>query len=137
MVMKLINAPEVLRGKEYTQSSDIYGFGIIAYKIYELLKLLENLYDDIIDNVEGFVIIKQIKETDEINKKSSFSIPSSSTSSTLIYYMTHPQAIYTSRLLDFKNLPEPKNADNDDLEYSDSLRMDFTKLDINSKDERN
>jgi hypothetical protein len=24
----------------------------------------------------------------------------------------HPQAIYYSRLLDFKNLPEPKNADN-------------------------
>ncbi|CAB4418665.1 unnamed protein product [Rhizophagus irregularis] len=182
-------APEVLRGKEYTQSSDIYGFGIIAYEICtgfppyydiahddflamkickglrpksnykipqlffdlinqcwdaaplkrpkadELLRLLENLYDDIIDNVEGFAIIKQIKETDEINKKSSFSTPSS-TSSTLIY-MTHPQAVYTSRLLDFKNLSEPKNADNDDLEYSDSLRMDFTKLDINSKDERN
>ncbi|CAB4427472.1 unnamed protein product [Rhizophagus irregularis] len=28
-------------------------------------------------------------------------------------------AVFTSRLLDFKNLPEPKNADNDDLEYSD------------------
>ncbi|CAB4400065.1 unnamed protein product [Rhizophagus irregularis] len=29
---------------------------------------------------------------------------------------------------------KPKNADkNDDLEYSDSLKMDFTKLDINSK----
>src|ERR1044072_8033437 len=26
-------APEVLRGKEYTQSSDIYGFGIIAYEV--------------------------------------------------------------------------------------------------------
>src|ERR1043166_2647607 len=26
-------APEVLRGKEYTQASDIYGFGIIAYEI--------------------------------------------------------------------------------------------------------
>ncbi|POG73844.1 uncharacterized protein OCT59_004405 [Rhizophagus irregularis] len=39
--------------------------------------------------------------------------------------------------LDFENLPEPKNADNDDLEYSDSLRMDFIKFDINSKDERN
>ncbi|CAB5363031.1 unnamed protein product [Rhizophagus irregularis] len=46
-------------------------------------------------------------------------------------------AVYTSRLLDFKNLPEPKNADNNDLEYSDSLKMDFTKIDINSKDERN
>ena len=26
-------APEVLRGEEYTQASDIYGFGIIAYEI--------------------------------------------------------------------------------------------------------
>ncbi|POG71910.1 kinase-like domain-containing protein, partial [Rhizophagus irregularis DAOM 181602=DAOM 197198] len=26
-------APEVLRGKKYTQASDIYGFGIIAYEI--------------------------------------------------------------------------------------------------------
>ncbi|RGB24154.1 kinase-like domain-containing protein [Rhizophagus diaphanus] len=26
-------APEVLRGNEYTQKSDIYGFGIIAYEI--------------------------------------------------------------------------------------------------------
>src|SRR6266536_860698 len=26
-------APEVLRGKEYTQASDIYGFGIIAHEI--------------------------------------------------------------------------------------------------------
>ena len=26
-------APEVLRCKEYTQASDIYGFGIIAYKV--------------------------------------------------------------------------------------------------------
>ncbi|CAB4479525.1 unnamed protein product [Rhizophagus irregularis] len=45
------------------------------------------------------------------------------------------------RCFDFKNLPEPKNADdNDDLhgiEYSDSLKMDFTKLNINSKDENN
>src|ERR1700733_1496190 len=26
-------APEVLRGKEYTQASDIYGFGIVAYEV--------------------------------------------------------------------------------------------------------
>ncbi|CAB4420029.1 unnamed protein product [Rhizophagus irregularis] len=54
-------------------------------------------------------------------------------STNMLSYMTHHQAIYTSRLLNFKNLPEPKNADNN--EYSDSLKMDFTKLDINSKDE--
>ncbi|CAB4404416.1 unnamed protein product [Rhizophagus irregularis] len=34
---------------------------------------------------------------------------------------------------------EPINADNNDdlIEYSDSLKIDFTKLDINSKDESN
>jgi hypothetical protein len=26
-------------------------------------------------------------------------------------YKTHSEAIYTSRLLDFSNLPEPKNSD--------------------------
>ncbi|CAB4411525.1 unnamed protein product [Rhizophagus irregularis] len=52
-------APEVLRGKEYTQASDIYGF--------------KNL---ILSNTNT------------------------------LSYTTHPQAIYTSRILDFKDLPE-------------------------------
>jgi len=30
-------------------------------------------------------------------------------------YVTHPQAIYTSRLLNYKNLPEPKNAGDNEL----------------------
>ncbi|POG72276.1 kinase-like domain-containing protein [Rhizophagus irregularis DAOM 181602=DAOM 197198] len=183
-------APEVLRGKEYTQASDIYGYGIIAYEICtgfppyydmahdefltmkicnglrpksnykipqlifdiinqcwdadplkrpnagELQELTYKLYNDVF-KVDS-VIYGQVKETDDINKKLLSSIvqsPSSSTSNLL--YTTHPQAVYTSRLLDFKNLPESKNVDNDDLEYSVSLKMDFTKLDINSKDEGN
>ncbi|CAB4379995.1 unnamed protein product [Rhizophagus irregularis] len=85
------------------------------------------------------VIYGQVKEADYINKKLSFSSPLISTGT--ISYTTHPQAVYTSRLLDFNNLPEPKNADNNDdlfgIEYSDSLKIDFTKLDINSKDESN
>ncbi|CAB4387511.1 unnamed protein product [Rhizophagus irregularis] len=32
---------------------------------------------------------------------------------------------------------EPKNADNNETEYSESVRIDFTKLYINSKDESN
>ena len=40
--------------------------------------------------------------------------PSLSTS--ILSYTTHPQAVYTSRLLDFKNLPEPKNVEDDFLE---------------------
>jgi serine/threonine protein kinase len=50
----------------------------------------------------------QIKEADEINKNSSNnSIPSTSLGSS---YKTHSEAIYTSRLLYFNNLPEPKNS---------------------------
>jgi serine/threonine protein kinase len=54
---------------------------------------------------------KQIREADEINKKlsTSSSVPSTSLA---LSYETHSEAIYyTSRLLDFNNLPEPKNSD--------------------------
>ncbi|EXX70637.1 Cdc15p [Rhizophagus irregularis DAOM 197198w] len=165
--------PEVLRGKEYTQASDIYGYGIIAYEICtglppyyniahdgflairicqglrpksdyktpqlifdiinqcwdadplkrpnadELFTLMEDLWDPVYRNKVDSVIYRQLEETDDINKKLSSSmvqLPLSSASNLL--YTTHPQAVYTSKLLDFKNLPESKNADNDDLECS-------------------
>ena len=155
-------APEVLRGKEYTQASDIYGFGIIAYELctglppyhdiahdellairicqglrpksnYKIPQLIldiiqkcwnadplkrpktENLYDSFrnlwhktdknYNYEENAIIDKQIKEADEINKQ----LPPLTTNT--LSYDTHHQAIYTSRLLDFKNLPEPNNAD--------------------------
>jgi serine/threonine protein kinase len=166
-------APEVLRGKEYTQASDIYGFGIIAYEIctglppyhdvahdeflamkicqglrpksnYKtpqlILDIIERCWDADSSNrskaVEltellyvlrfknngiNSVIYKQIEEADEINKKP-FSIVQSTSSTSTLSYMTHSQAVYTSRLLNFKNLPEPRNADNNDnlcgIEYS-------------------
>ncbi|UZO14331.1 uncharacterized protein OCT59_005791 [Rhizophagus irregularis] len=106
----------------------------------ELYELIGGLLSDIRHNRVDSVIYKQVKETDDINKKLSFSSPLLKSTGT-ISYMTHPQAVYTSRLLNFKDLPEPTNADNNDdllgMEYSDSLKMDFTKLDINSKDENN
>jgi serine/threonine protein kinase len=156
-------APEVLRGKEYTQESDIYGFGIIAYEICtglppyhdiahdkflaisicqgfrpksnykipklimdiieqcwhtdplkrpkanELYRLCRNLYI----NCDKPETKKQIEEADKINEKLITS--SSLYTGTTLSYNTHIQAVYTSRLLDFKNLPEPKNAiDNKD-----------------------
>jgi serine/threonine protein kinase len=162
-------APEVLRGKEYTQASDIYGFGIIAYEIctgfppyhdvahdeflamkicqglrpksnYKIpqliLDVIERCWDadpsnrpkaddlyrlsrDLYNRCNDIrsVIYEQIKEADEINEKSSSIVQSTSFTSTLSY-VTHPQAVYTSRLLNFKNLPEPKNADNNGIEYS-------------------
>ncbi|UZO14349.1 uncharacterized protein OCT59_005809 [Rhizophagus irregularis] len=94
----------------------------------ELQQLIYDLWNDTHNNNVNSVIYRQVKETDDINKKLSSSMIQSSLSSTSnLLYTTHPQAVYTSKLLDFKNLPEPKNADNDDLEYSDSLKMDFTK----------
>ncbi|UZO05317.1 uncharacterized protein OCT59_025674 [Rhizophagus irregularis] len=52
---------------------------------------------------------------------------------------THSGAIYTSRLLDFNSLPEPKNSDDyyeqyDNIiskEFSDSLQIDISQLNIN------
>ncbi|PKC06124.1 hypothetical protein RhiirA5_420002 [Rhizophagus irregularis] len=79
----------------------------------------------------------QIKEADEINNNSS---NSGITSNNLgISYNTHSEAIYTSRLLDFNNLPEPKNSDdyyeqNDNIiseKFSESLQIDISQLDIN------
>ena len=62
-------------------------------------------------------ICEQIDEVDEFNEKQ----PSFTKSpiNTEFTYTTHPQAIYTSRLLNFNNLPEPKNADNTHDGYSE------------------
>jgi hypothetical protein len=50
---------------------------------------------------------KQIKEADQFN--SNLSITSAPL--TNLSYETHSEAIYTSRLLNFNNLPEPRNSD--------------------------
>ena len=156
-------APKVLRGKEYTQASDIYGFGIIIYEVFNGLppyhdmvhdeflavkicqglrpkfnikvpQLVEDIFKQCVDAdplkrptahylYEKFYqwydkvydknseIYKQIKEADEFNKKQP--TLTNTLSDSELTYTTHPQAIYTSRLLNFKNLPEPKNADAD------------------------
>lgn len=53
-------------------------------------------------------ISKQFEEADKINE-----MLSSPLTPGIILYTTNSQAIYTSRFLDFDNLPEPKNADDD------------------------
>ncbi|GBB84831.1 hypothetical protein RclHR1_01140020 [Rhizophagus clarus] len=81
----------------------------------------------------------QIKAADEINNNLiKRSVPSTSLGS---FYVTYSEAIYTSRLLSFNNLPEPKNSDdyyeqNDNIiskEFSDSLQIDISQLNINLK----
>ena len=69
------------------------------------------------DYDENSEIYKQAKEADEFNKNQPTFTKSSN--NTELTYETHPQAIYTSRLLNFNKLPEPKNADY--VEYSGKL----------------
>ncbi|RHZ73219.1 hypothetical protein Glove_232g216 [Diversispora epigaea] len=52
----------------------------------------------------------QIKEAEEFSKNQT--IADTKRTTTPINYKTHPQAIYTSRLLNFSNLPKPKNEEN-------------------------
>ena len=172
-------APEVLRGKEYTQAGDIYGFGIVSYeictgyppyhdiehddtlaikicngqrpksnykipqlvldiikqcldadplkrpKVKELNKIFLYLYADLYHDRKDSEIYKQAEEADEINKN----LPSSSSLTGALSYTTHPQAIYTSRLLNFKNLPEPKNDDDSSgIEYSGNYTFYTNKI---------
>ncbi|UZO01341.1 uncharacterized protein OCT59_012442 [Rhizophagus irregularis] len=79
-------------------------------------------------------LYKQIKEADEFNNSLSTSIITST--SLGLSYETHSGAIYTSRLLSYSNLPEPKNSvdyyeQNDNIismKASESLQIDFHKL---------
>ncbi|POG67169.1 hypothetical protein GLOIN_2v1650137, partial [Rhizophagus irregularis DAOM 181602=DAOM 197198] len=82
-------------------------------------------------------LLKQIEESEKINNSS---IPTSSIPLTSLSYETHSEAVYTSRLLNFNNLPEPKNSDdyyneqNDNIiseKFSESLQIDISQLKIN------
>ena len=54
---------------------------------------------------------KQIKEANEINNNSPATSSKSPSTSLGISYETHSEAIYISQLLNFNNLPKPKNSE--------------------------
>ncbi|RIA84266.1 kinase-like domain-containing protein [Glomus cerebriforme] len=187
-------APEILRGKEYTQKSDIYSLGIIINEIIstippfndephdyylaldicrgkrpeirnetpDLLKeLIHKCWDAIPENrptakevhykigsyiyVDKFQYSKQVEELKELTYN--FTPITKSTTKTRIYE-THTQAIYTSRLLNLSNLPEPVNCSNQKefissrntekvnaytSECFDCIITDLSKLDTNDE----
>ncbi|RHZ82558.1 hypothetical protein Glove_109g35 [Diversispora epigaea] len=104
-------------------------------------KELENeLFKYCVDYNETYY--KNNKITIQIKKAEEFSTSTNAASTdttitTPLNYQTHPQAIYTSRLLNFSSLPKPKNEENfekeleeltesvDDLSTSDSGMMDL------------
>ncbi|CAB4485010.1 unnamed protein product [Rhizophagus irregularis] len=165
-------APEVLKGKEYSKASDIYGFGIIMIEVlsevppynnqahnselaFEICKgvrpqipretpqVLKGIILKCIDsNPENRPIAKELKEIfhhwKELLSKNTKIIPNDEEKLIIknIRYAqklfknsnpqsekqnSHPQAYYTSRLLNFNNLPEPENVTQDfsePLEYT-------------------
>ncbi|UZO20072.1 uncharacterized protein OCT59_011333 [Rhizophagus irregularis] len=70
----------------------------IAKELYQTLKKLDESYDYYSQMWEYEGKIEEKKFKNSSNGNNSISIK------------THPQAIYTSRLLSFKNLPEPVNS---------------------------
>ncbi|EXX59465.1 Kic1p [Rhizophagus irregularis DAOM 197198w] len=132
-------APEILRGKEYTQASDVYSLGIIINEIvsiippfcdrphdyYLAIDICCGLRPKIREDIPGKLkeLIRKCWDADPKNRPTSemvFNTLEKMKSTALCFDFndpittkkvdTHPQAIYTSRLLNFKNLPEPVNC---------------------------
>ncbi|RHZ85342.1 hypothetical protein Glove_66g64 [Diversispora epigaea] len=61
-------------------------------------------------------IVIQIKKTEEFSANQE---STNTTTTTPLNYQTHPQAIYTSRLLNFSRLPKPKNEKNFERELEE------------------
>ena len=73
-----------------------------AKELYQILNKWKNERED--ENTE---LHYQLKECDKISESK---FKNRSSEDKLKGLQTHPQAIYTSRLLNFKNLPEPVNS---------------------------
>ncbi|RHZ80011.1 hypothetical protein Glove_139g268 [Diversispora epigaea] len=103
-----IHISGVLGGEEYTKADDVYSFAIIAYKIATGIQPCSDVPHDeeLALKIQLFLKIRitiQIDEAEEFSKNQT----SDTTTTTSLNYKTHPQTIYTSRLLDFSNLPKP------------------------------
>jgi serine/threonine protein kinase len=83
----------------------------------ELFQILNKYWDEI-DEEDG-EIYSQIKECEKIKENKSKNRTNENKSKNL---QTHPQAIYTSRFLNFENLPEPVNS----TDYLPSFQGKFT-----------
>ena len=58
----------------------------------------------------------QIENSEKLSKNLGLT---NSTTTTPLNYQTHPQAIYTSRLLNFSKLPKPKNEENFEMKLEE------------------
>ncbi|RHZ83697.1 hypothetical protein Glove_88g3 [Diversispora epigaea] len=64
-------------------------------------------------------IVIQIKKAEEFSANQE---TTNATTTTPLNYQTHPQAIYTSRLLNYSKLPKPKNEENFERELKKNIQ---------------
>ncbi|RHZ80118.1 hypothetical protein Glove_139g251 [Diversispora epigaea] len=72
-------------------------------------------------------IVIQIKKAEEFSANQE---STNTTTTTPLNYQTHPQAIYTSRLLNYSKLPKPKNEENFERELGE-LTKSFSHITTN------
>ncbi|GBC39299.2 kinase-like domain-containing protein [Rhizophagus irregularis DAOM 181602=DAOM 197198] len=173
-------APEILRGQDYTEASDIYSFGIIMYEAisglapyydidhdeYLVLKICEGLRPRFNIKVPQLIlhVIKECFDANPSNRPSANDLSrtfcdwkeelnkytknknydetelietelikqineiNDSLSNTTLTNKMHPGAIYTSRLLNYNNLPKPKNSDDYYVSYDDISSVEYSDL---------
>ncbi|RHZ88221.1 hypothetical protein Glove_25g43 [Diversispora epigaea] len=119
------SAPEVLSGEEYTKAADVYSFGIITCEMITgippyhdiphnkdlAMKICNGLRPKIPFHTPKLITRMIMRCWDaQVTRQPTF--VTNMTATTSLDYKTHPQAIYTSRLLNFSSLPKPKNDEN-------------------------
>ncbi|RHZ84213.1 hypothetical protein Glove_84g32 [Diversispora epigaea] len=99
-------------------------------------ELCDELYE-YWDNYDYYLREEKNKDSEigiQIKKAEEFSVNQESTNTTTtttpLNYQTHPQAIYTSRLLNYSKLPKPKNEENFERELEE-LTKSFSHITTN------
>ncbi|RHZ90186.1 hypothetical protein Glove_5g52 [Diversispora epigaea] len=88
----------------------------------EFYKYLSDYYN----NKDSEIVI-QIKKAEEFSEIQESTNTTTTTTTTPLNYQTHPQTIYTSRLLNYSKLPKPKNEENFERELEE-LTESFYKI---------
>ncbi|RHZ80182.1 hypothetical protein Glove_139g263 [Diversispora epigaea] len=87
-------------------------------------------YDGYLNEGENSEIGIQIKKAEEFSANQESTNTTTTTTTTPLNYQTHPQAIYTSRLLNYSKLPKPKNEENFERELEE-LTKSFSHINTN------
>ncbi|RHZ87666.1 hypothetical protein Glove_33g175 [Diversispora epigaea] len=95
----------------------------------ELFDELKKYYNDYRNDKDSEIRI-QIENSEKLSKNLRLK---NSTTTTPLNYQTHPQAIYTSRLLNFSKLPKPKNEEKFERELEELTKSTSTLSIVASK----